>query len=277
MFSTPPPIHMEQTYTCNKSSSSISIFWDIKKGEATEPLKNILNLTGIPEDLPLDEIVALTQKEWLSSVERAKATDSPELTQIQPSILEQARALQMIEALEPKNNHFSSVLITGSKVLVFEKRLKTILERAITFDTLYILSGERKLDQDEIDALILMGSDATDEREMMAFITEKRIAEASSDIHFEIIKAPKKEGAPRATNVDTYKAWLASEKNPNPAPILLVSSQPYGHYQLVIAKDLLPEEIELLAIESTEKRAIIYLDTLARILYTIQSKVISQN
>ena len=100
----------------------------------------------------------------------------------------------MIKTLEPKNKCFSSALVMGAKLKAFEFRLKSILDRigSLSIETLYILSGERKLDQDEIDALEKMGCNARDERDMMEFIAKKLVDESRKEIRLEIIKAPKK-------------------------------------------------------------------------------------
>jgi hypothetical protein len=252
-----PPIVMEQIY-----ERPNALFWD---QQPSEPLKRILCLTDIPETLGLEELVAATQKEWLLKGERWTAVDSPQLLQIHSEVLKIGEELGMKNTIEPKRKHFSSVIIMGAKIRVVEKRLKSALERiesgAITLDKLVFFSGERKLEPDEIEALQAMNSSARDEREMVEFLAQKVCA----DFPIEIVKAPKKEGALRATNDDVFKAWLPSSDR----SILVVSSQPYGYYQLFCAKALLPPSIEtdLLAVETSERRASIYLDTLARILY----------
>lgn len=276
-ISNQPTTYMEQTYTAEEKTPA-ALFW--KANQPTPPLKEILKLTHIDET-ELARIVEKTQKKWLLSGERSMAADSPELKAIQTALLQHAEKLQMRRTIEPKNKVFSSVLILGAKIAPFEKRLKSALDRIgsreISIDSLCILSGERKLDQDEIDALKAMGCQALDEREMMEFIANKRIAEYRKEQHkcppdftVYIIKAPKKEGAARATAEDTLKAWQQADKSCSKAPLLVVSSQPYGYYQLLITQaSLLNKTLDLLAVETSESRAVIYLDTLARILFTI--------
>lgn len=288
----PPTNHvvMEQTYSReDKSVSPIAIFWDRSTGRPSEPLRKILDLMNIPEGLSLKEIVERTQKEWLRSGERAVAADSPELLAKQALILQYADELQMMRTIEPKQSIFSSVKVLGSKIATFEKRLKSALDRigsrAISLDVLWILAGERKLDKDEVEQLQAMRyAKEMDERGMMDHIATERVAEyfIERDKHrnsdkcpntflLEVAKASKKEGAVRATTEDTLIECKRLDDSFGSSPKLLVSSQPFGLYQLLVSKLALPDEEEhdLLAVETSERRAIIYLDTLARILYII--------
>ncbi len=273
-----PTIVMEQYYSRKEIYSPIAIFWVAQK--PSETLAKVLRLTHIPETLPLDQIVEITQKEWLRTGERALTVDSPEFKAIQPLMLQYAADLQLKKTIEPKYARISFALVFGSKLAVFEKRLNSLLERiakgSIRADILSILSGERTLDKDEIEALEKMGCAANDEREMMEFIANKRVAEfrrihPNLTFQLEIIKAPKKEGAARATTEDTLIAWKALHPAPPQYPVLLTSSQPYGIYQFLVANGVLPEfELDLLAAETAESRTAIYLDTLARILFLIK-------
>jgi hypothetical protein len=72
----------------------------------------------------------------------------------------------------------------------------------------------------------------------------------------------------RPTTADTVVKWLM--KNPTPGKVLVISNQPFCHYQKVVTETLLPKTftVDVAGDKASEDTTVaIYLDTLARTIY----------
>ncbi len=227
--------------------------------------KEVLRLTGINPELSDNEIVTTIDKEWrLKTKERSQATDTEEWSNLRELLMPHFELLGLVNTIEPMQQFYASALIVGAKMVRVEKRIESFLERisneSLTVGTLYLLAGERRLEEDEKEMLRKMDLFAEDERDMVELVAARMIP---SNVNYVVIKACKADGAIRATSVETLTEWLTNDPD---SPTLLISSQPYGLYLLSFAKGVVPEryKLDLLAVETVENRVSIYLDTLAR-------------
>lgn len=229
----------------------------------------------------MQERVALTQSAWLrpSGSERWDIKESsPEQRAL---LMPYFHDLSLVEAIYPQKNHYTYGLVHGSVMADFRvalRFLRTLWLRGIRFEHLVLLSGKRKLDQQqEIAVLLKEGVDYKDlpatETDMM--LTEFQQADLPQDLLClprTVVVAPEhmlQDGSRvRPTTADTVKTWL--QHNPQPGSVLAISSQPSCLYQQVVARTLLPAcfSLETVAdIVSPQVPVGEYLDSLARILY----------
>jgi hypothetical protein len=210
--------------------------------------------------------------------------------------------LNMVDPVYPEDKEYDVILINGSTVPVMRMYL-SFLESLFTEHGVYakkivLLTGKRLLDPvHDSDALMFDSTLAgvpfrqdwecpevipTYESEAFRMLWDQMIlSDALHSTEVVVIDAPEKWDArlgsyTRPTTVDTIRAWLAT--HPSPGKLLSISGNPFIHYQDATFRielerqGLLNEGATLETVGPARPNitpTTIYLDTLARWLYTV--------
>lgn len=244
------------------------------------PLQALLNKFSIPCD-SLDQMVEDTQRMFLRAQGKERWEVEQRCEQDRPELLKLFKQLGLVQTWEPTRTSYTYVLLLGGTAISMRDRLRyliELLERGIQAQQIVLLVGQRDVDvEKDIQPLQDLGINTNDIhtetdviQSLYAFFQKQHVCLAAhSPI---IIDTPKQvdSGVVRRPNTaDTIRTWLCSEE-PHAGTCLVISSQPFCHYQHVTCTTLLPNEfiIETVGKTDNEKSSIaVYLDTVARALY----------
>lgn len=214
--------------------------------EITDQLR-FLDHNFAPSEM-IDQFNHCLQKNWL----RPKDKERWELVTQWPS--EQTHAIKkaldhigIFNEITPRLTHYDCIFFMGTTsndVIDRMKYLNLLKNKGLQFDRLYVMSAFRELDPKleskvmaELSALNL----AVNELEMMEHLVPRYIQ------HDEVIyvNAISHERKKRATTKDTYITWQDEflGKN-NDHQILIISSQPFVHYQNATAFQVLSHDYQ---------------------------------
>lgn len=273
-----------------KNSHNYSLL--VNDTQASPYFIKLLDTTGLKHNRTLQNIVEITQREWL----RPKGKELWELEEKHEDKRQEIKSLLKqlgcIYKRKPSKKRYTYGVIHGGTIHRIRKRLGyavALWKDGIRFDHLVFLSGERPLDPTFETKEVLFDRSNTDlpiriawqppkdmpttEIETIKLIYDQ--ADLPPDIRqlpIAFASAPMKKGLNgnmlRPTTNDTFKAWL--KNNPKPGSCLLFSNQPYIARQHLVAKTLLPETFLLETVgQEANKNLMIaaHLDNLARWLY----------
>lgn len=235
-------------------------------------IKELLNYFKVPYKDSYSGIANAIQKAWLRkpgqerwNIRKVNAEDE----QYVLSIFDQ---LGMLQEIKPRKNYYDYVLVLGSTLGGFKKRLNylvTLFEEGIRFGVIYYLSGDRPLDPKVDNQDILKAMQRTNEQlpknesEMVRFVVEHtNFSDSFSKIPVYYVKCPmKKEERPNTG--DTILKWL--DLQPQPGAALVISNQPYINYQDKVVRKYLENgfEVETVGSKSNTKKIELYLEQLA--------------
>ncbi len=283
-------ISVQILYVKNKSDYAEHLILDQQdqnflvnnQGFVCDALLELLALTQIDHDGTLPSIVQLTQKPqagWLRQpgTERWDIVDKP--IEHADLFLQLFTRLQLRDEIKPIATSYDYILWMGAAYPEVEKRLSHLIQlwdSGIRYQQFVVLAGARPLTQTEKDALATKyGQENTGElvteADAMRFVYNHiTMPDAMKSVSIVVIDVPMKEtdkGLVRPTTGDTIDAWMAL--SPFAGSCLVISSQPYVHYQDSVVKTLLPKTftVETIGAASQSTKIGLYLDTLARFLY----------
>lgn len=274
------------------------------KGKPSAQLLELLEILSLKHTGSLQSIVEITQKEWLRKIR----PPGVERWQIDPKIrdffeLKRSELFPLFHAMGfydkiiPRKTHYTYVLLFGHPLFDFCKLLAYLMsfhKTGLMFEKMVILTGRRPLDPQKENAALFKQIFSTmlpsknssfsssfppDETEMIEYSMDAvLLPQQWSSIPLEIIDAPMKYDEKnmliRPTTGDTIEQWLLL--NPLPGSILAFSNQPYCTYQESVLRTLLPATFSLETVGDIPSQEddcmVIYLDTLARLLYQEQKR-----
>jgi hypothetical protein len=258
-------------------------------GRVTWPVQTILRLSGIHCSDRLDQVVQVTQKEWLRKGERWELEDSLAQKTLRQFYLPLFRELGLLHPRVSNRAEARYGVWLGCMLDVARQRLMTMArawDAGLRFEQLVILTGDRPLDS-QLESLEKLyapsrgfsirdgwqqpAQDPVNETEMMLMILDQAEIPDQMREQLIIVDAPR-DGKPRPNTADTFWCWLDEE--PEPGAAIAFSNQPYVDYQQLIGEAILPEEIRLETVGAAASHKVqvsLLLDTLARILYAIQA------
>lgn len=280
------------------TAESKTIYGDLfnNKNQPTQNLVDLLALSGyavdgktpsqdvsvlvgklkvVPSASPL-AILNLVQKIWLRKPgqERWEQNTTRSLSQ-QKAVIRIFTKLGFLSSVTPAMMHAKGAIILSGRVSSVQfrsKSVKQLLDSGHSFSKLWVLSGERKLAAVEKKAL--SNSKIDDERGMTKIIVETMLPTLLPSAHF--IDAEMKPNKTRANTLDTLEAFF-KEKPPG-GKYFLVSSQPFGIYQQLIAelaaKRAQRHDIQFFLVAEADKailqtKDVVLLDNLARVMYVL--------
>jgi hypothetical protein len=236
-------------------------------------IKKLLDYFGIAYEDSFDGIIEATQKHWVRKPGQERWQMEKVIVQDEAYVLSLINDLNLIQEVTPKKKHYTHVLLLGSTLTTFQKRLEylhSLFEQGIQFGTIYCLSGDRPLDPaiEKEDVLIAMKKNheptPKNESEMMQFVMEHSpFGKNLAKIPIVYVRCPmKKEGRPNTA--DTLLKWL--ELHPKKGSILVISNQPFIQYQHLVVQTCVDNgfDVETVGPKREAHQLEIYLDQIAR-------------
>ncbi len=174
----------------------------------------------------------------------------------------------------PKQKNYQYVFINGATIAAMRSRIETLTrivqEEKLDLNATEIvfLTGERDLfESEKIEAESL----AT-EADAAVWLCKQYPLLASRNITF--VRAPKNASGGRPTTKDTIVKWL--DTSPSIGSGLSISSQPFVYYQEITISSEFPNGFTIEGVgfdkynpENLRENILVYLDNLARTLYTL--------
>ena len=238
-------------------------------------LEQVLKLTGVTYDGTLQDLVKVTQKGWLrpAGKERWEIEDQPHEKQ-RAELLPLFKNMGLVDAYEVTESSYDHILFMGATVFRMALRMETLHEviaKLTSYKDIIFLSGCRYLTDNEKEFLVKRGWNplATTEAGIYPRMFEEFQIPMNKVVCIDSLETKKADGTMyRPTTADTVKDWL--KMNPTPGTALVISSQPFCHYQKVVTESLLPATftVKAVGVKAPEDTTVaVYLDTLARTLY----------
>lgn len=254
-------------------------------------LKAVLRLEHIDSHQCLSCLVKETQKEWLrpSNLERWDLVDTPDEIKCRSHYFRLFEAMDLTQELKPTYKQWDYVVILGSIAQEFVVRTQCALRQKYSDRSpqFIILTGSRTTNESEKTYMKdhFQADNVNTELECMEIIAKKLIG---ISFNYKIISQETHSETIRATTEGTVKEWLLNHLNrPDEKTFrcLLVTSQPSGCYQLLVAYNVgieLRRSIEWDLVAASEERpkdspVKVYLDNIARILFNLRKIFEQQN
>jgi hypothetical protein len=231
-------------------------------GRVSMPLQMLMMETGLGVSESVEHAVDLTQKYWLRKlgVEREALTDTVEVHKKRKQLLKCIESLGMTKEITPQKIAYTHMLIMGNynkdemrTRLLYAKKLSEVglgatyisilagsqvVEDYTQLDGTSIKRTELQMIGDllhelKLDTLWQMPSGF---REVLKKEFAGRLYDFNSNVSF--ISVPPKVSVSgskqRPTTQDTLRMWL--HFSPEPGNCLIVSNQPFVHYQTAVAR-----------------------------------------
>ncbi len=244
-------------------------------GFVKSDIEEVLKITGLTYDGTISDLVAVTQKGWLRPAhqERWEIQEHP-YEKKRDQLLPVFVRMGLVNAMELTKSSYDHILFMRATVFSMNSRmekLKEVVSHLASYHDIALLSGCRYLVQGEREFLEKRGWTNLPETEAGAL---KRLFEESLTFSDKVvlIDSPQKKSLDgvmvRPTTADTVEDWLKTQ--PKKGTVLVISSQPFCHYQRIVTESLLPCTfvVDVVGAQSPENTTMaVYLDMLARTLY----------
>lgn len=264
------------------------------KGEGEE--KSVKDPVFTLKSRALKDVVGLVQGRtdpdvswWIRGVERWMMVNSLLTPQTARQILTLGlEEFQFNKPVYPNENSYEGLLILGTDAVGVQDRVlfsNELINRGTKVKTVYILTGKRKLEDFERNAVPYLTAD--DEGQMVQEILQKEALPALQKSSVLVYSEPP-EGSPRATTESTVEAFM--ELSPKHGNYLCVSDGIFIPYQELVIQNTLDKNypdsgIRVQCVGPAEKEtfeaandeqvlnyASVFLDNLSRILYNLEKR-----
>jgi hypothetical protein len=261
-------------------------------GKPTQQLLSLLDILQLKHDGTLTNIVQETQKQWLRAAGKERWQVDEVLAHRKDELLPLFAQLGLCNEVKVSQKKYDYVLLLGATTSRMWTRLNYAIQlwnQGVRFDHIVLLGSERPLDPAIESPQTLHGLHDSSLLKRNDFVPlaelPKTEAQAFAYIFNQIALPDQMKSVPltiidskmrtnpdntvkRPTTGDTIFDWLAQQ--PKPGTCLLISNQPYVHYQDSVAKTFIPANWPVETVgqsASNSTRIVELLDTLARTLY----------
>jgi len=181
----------------------------------------------------LDVLKTITQAKWMrgEGLQRWQQEDSEEMQKNRAELMEVVQQLGVMDEIKPLKEKYDGALVLGATEKAIENRLGFVLQafkNGAKFDKIYLLGGERELDDVKDEKSKAEG--AKTEIEMM----EKTIARESKNwpeelrnVEVVVVPTPKV----KASTIDILQTFLQQVGDDKHMDVLGFSSQPHVEAQ----------------------------------------------
>jgi len=260
---------------------SLFVFFKIKTevhqiaGFKKSDLDQVLKLTGVTYDGTLQDLVKATQKSWLrpAGKERWEIEEQPH-EQKRKDLIPLFKSMGLVDECKLQETSYDYVLFMGATVFRMALRMETlheVLEKLTSYKNIVFLSGCRYLTDNEKQFLTKRGWETFVPTEVGVYprMFEESKIPMQKTVCINSLETKRADGTTyRPTTADTVNDWLKTA--PGSGSALVISSQPFCHYQKIVTESLLPKEfkVAVVGVKAPEDTTVaVYLDTLARTLY----------
>ena len=266
------------------------VFFKIKSesiliaGFEKEVLENVLKITGVTYDGTIDDLVKQTQKAWI----RPAGKERWEMEEISEDkrheLMPLFGKLGLVDECKSTKKSYEYILFMGGTVSRMALRMETLKELLVSevqYQNIVFLSGCRYLTDNEKQFLSDKKWDpiATTEFGIYPKLFEEYQIPVNKIVAINAPETVRSNGTTyRPTTADTVECWL--QTNPLPGSVVIISSQPFCHYQKIVTESLLPSSfaVSVVGVESPADTIVAnYLDTIARTLYQWVSVTLKKN
>lgn len=251
-----------------------------RNGVLAPQLKAVFDHLGVPVD-SIGQANAFAQKNLLRTGERWDKQDETELYVLmhehQAMLIEDLRALGMIDAIAPLQQAYTYALLMGATKKAVTARLDYLAElitQGYTFNYIVLLGGERQLRDVEKEGL---PETITTEAQMMEYVCAHYQEFSGQKII--LVNAPmikKEDGTFARPTTDSTLAYFG-EIAPETGSCLVISNNPYNVRQTKVAQRVLdqsrfPTQGAGRALEDGVVDIFVVMDELARTIYEENSR-----
>lgn len=246
-----------------------------EEGQPRVKLLNVLELVGMP---PLNtsenafiQINHWAQKYLLRQGERQEP-QTIRFEKLKPQIKPLLADLGFIDSIAAHCKTYQGAIVHGSFLSGVRLRFNYLVEqwkKGVRFHSIYFLSGERPLTEEEKENPFMQGLEKQTESEMTEVVWKKSQIpnEMRNAVKVFFVNAKGNQGA-RPTTDDTVKAWL--KETPPFGYYLAVTNAPYINRQHLVMRTIAPNEYKFDTIgprANDQIKMAIVLDELARCIF----------
>lgn len=224
--------------------------------EVTDQLQYFEN-KDLPSEALIDLLNDCLQKNWLRPKDKERWEISTKYTPTQHAVIEAALdQMGLFREIKPTQKKYDCAFLMSAWEGAVMARLNNLIqlwEDGLRFDRLYVMSAHRDLcplyESNAIETL--KGQNIRlNEIEMMRHIISEYLKNTSvfSGNPPQIIydDAQRPEGARRANTMDSFISWSLNYADKNQdRKILIISCQPFVHYQSAVAFQVLSDNYQL--------------------------------
>jgi hypothetical protein len=231
----------------------------------------LLEAMDVPNDGTAQSIVAATQKQWLRPKGKERWEVADTLTPEQrKAVIKFYTKNGFFNEVSPQRKSYDYVLVLGATVSRMEKRLDyldRLYEKGIRFKQVILLTGARPLDP-EVESI---PPGCKTEGEALDYLWKSmKLSKQVAWKYFECPMVTLADGKEKRPNrAEAFQFWLKT--SPPPGTCLLISNQPYCHYEQALAQNVLPKEMKFEVVgpkaDPASQNGNVMLDNLARWIY----------
>jgi|GEM_PF-2546091 len=253
-------------------------------GFAKADVEQVLNITGLTYDGTVEDLIAVTQKGWLGAAQKERWEYEKIQEDKRDQLLPLFKKMGLVDAWEKHEKNYDYIFSMGATVPRMDAYIQTLqdfLKEGLKCQRIVFLSGCRYLTPAEKDFLTKRGWNDVPETEAGVYprLFEEHQIPMDKMICIDSPQVTNPDGTTwRPGLADNIRKWLR-EYHPQPGTVLIISSQPFCHYQKVVAESVLPTGfiVSTVGEKASEGRAVaVYLDTLARTFHQWQAGRVAQ-
>ena len=275
--------------SCNKrimisrattDNSQARLFVD-EHQNVSQPIIEIMRITGLEAKTKLHDVVWLTQKSWLRPRGLEHIHLAEKLSFVADNLLKYFDLLGLVKSIKPRRKTYDYVLLLGSMYETFKTRLhflEQLTSSGLRFKAVALLGSHRPLErQHEIEPMMAENSFSVvplTEIEMMEALFGQSTLKSLDQKSILPIASPMKiiddKHIVRANTLDTVEDFLRLKKKPG--SVLVISSQPHVLRQHLVVSKALNDQWQIETVGESSSKSLptaVYLDEAARTLFEL--------
>ncbi len=231
-------------------------------------LQQLLAVCGVEHEGTFESMLAATQRQWLIAHPHLQEEGATYPLHQQTRINELVEKLGYVNEIFPVKRFYDYAIILGGETPTMEPRfgyLQKLWQQGIRFGSLIFHSGIHAMPDYDFH------KNYTEAEALRSLYKNAGLAERFPAIPHIFVDIPLQEtatGVRNPTTADGVKHWLSA--NPQPGSCLVISSQPYVHYQHAVFCSYMPSSFTIETVGSRCAPTIFIsdiLDSITRHLY----------
>ncbi len=224
----------------------------------------------IEADLPASDLIDLfnaslqnKQTGWLRAEGKERWEISGRFAPSKTKILSNAlKDIGLYDCIVPTQKEYDAAFLMGATAWAVKERLDyltNLMENGCTIKRLYVFSGYREMSPDVEAGYMQYIRDKVEnlnEIDMMKYLVDEHVSKFKifNGVKVVYLNASSAPGAKRATTTDNFLSWKESNMESNgDKKVMLVTNQPYVHYQSAVAFQVLSNNYTIPVKKSFDK------------------------